>query len=130
MRNHFTLYISVIIFFIMQLTNCINIQINTLSPNSVKISNNLASIKEGCIVIYSLCDFEGEKKEICGSVPDLRKLNFDKKISSIIIGKNTKVVFRQSYNYKGNGLEITSNLRCLENKMKHWEKKVSSIYIY
>ncbi len=129
MRIHLGLLMLVFLIALIKFTNCINLQINTLSPKTIKISNNLAPIKEGCIVVYSKCDFEGERKEICGSVDDLRKLQFDKKISSIIVGINTKVILRQMYSFKGNGLEITSNLRCLENKMKHWEKKVSSLYI-
>lgn len=130
MRIHPGLLMIVFLIALVQFTTCINLQINTLSPKSIKISNNLAPIKKGCIVVYSECDFEGERKEICGSIEDLRKVDFDKKISSIIVGINTKLILRQLYNYKGNGLELISNLRCLENKMKHWKNKVSSIYIY
>ena len=71
MTTHFRVLIILIFTVIMQLTTCYNIQINSQSTKLVKISKNLAPIREGCIVIYSLCDFEGEKKEICGSVADL-----------------------------------------------------------
>ena len=114
MRIHPGLLMIVFLIALVQFTTCINLQINTLSPKSIKISNNLAPIKKGCIVVYSECDFEGERKEICGSIEDLRKVDFDKKISSIIVGINTKLILRQLYNYKGNGLELISNLRCLE----------------
>ena len=109
--------------------DCYSVKLNTLNPNMVKISNNLVPIKEGCIVLYSDCDFEGERNEICSSISDLRQVNFDKKMSSIIVGKNTKIILRQLYDFKGNGLEINSNMRCLDNKMNHWKKRVSSVYI-
>ena len=121
--------VAIFLFVFIFAVSCINVKLQTISPQMIKISNNLAPIKEGCIVIYSNCDFDGEKKEICVSVADLRKLKFDKKVSSVILGKNTKIILRQLYDYKGNGLELTSNIRCLENKMSHWNKNISSIII-
>ena len=110
--------------------NCYYVKLQTISPQLIKISNNLAPIKEGCVVLYSNCDFEGEKQEICGSISDLRKIKFDKKISSVLLGNNTKIILRQLYDYKGIGLELSSNIRCFEKKMSHWQKNISSIYIH
>ena len=123
---------AVAFLFILHITliKCYDVKLQTISPQMIKISNNLAPIKGGCVVLYSKCDFEGEKKEICGSISDLRKIKFDNKISSILIGKNTRIILRQLYEFKGVGLELSSNIRCFENKLAHWKNNISSLYIH
>jgi len=109
--------------------NSVRIQFQTLNSNQININKNLVKVQKGCVVLFSACDFEGEKREICANLADLRKLNFDKKVASILIGEATTVVLKKDYSFKGMGVELKHNVRCFDKMFTQFRKNISSLVI-
>ncbi len=107
----------------------ISSKIKLISPKRIKVSSNLQfSVKEGCVVLYEQCDFEGNSKEFCTKGKDLEVKNF-KNFSSILVGKKTKIIlYHRSFNQR-KSLRIQSNVRCFENGFSMWKNNVSSFKI-
>jgi hypothetical protein len=114
---------------ILKLSNCVRIQLQTINTKNISINPNLVEVKKGCIVLFSECDFNGQKKEICENQNDLRKLNFDRKISSILVGGETSTILKKGYNFRGMGVEIKHNVRCFDKRFSQFRNNISSLVI-
>jgi hypothetical protein len=127
MQNKYILLVCV-----MLISCCIiNIspKIKLISPKRIKVSSNLQyNVKEGCVVLYEQCDFEGSSKEYCTEGENIDVKNF-KNFSSILVGKKTKIIlYHRSFNQR-KSLRIQSNVRCFENGFTMWKNNVSSLKI-
>ncbi len=112
---------------LIQYSTSLKIHFQPANQKQVKINTNLTAIKEGCVRLYSKCDFEGESIEVCENNPDLKHLQFDKKVSSIVIGDKTAVILKKFANYKGLGIELKKNVRCFQKGLQQFKNNIASL---
>jgi hypothetical protein len=120
---------SFLIYFLLVCLSCLKIQYQFMNSKLIDINSNLVQVKKGCLILFSDCDFKGEKKVICQSESDLRKVYFDKKVSSILVGEKTLTILRTGYNFKGIGVLIDKNVRCFDKAYSKYQKNISSLII-
>ncbi len=113
-----------LIYFFLACLSCLKIQYQFINSKFIDINSNLVQVKKGCLILFSECDFNGEKKEICESEGDLRKVYFDNKVSSILVGEKTSTILRTEYSFKGIGVLIDSNVRCFDKGYSKFRKNI------
>lgn len=107
----------------------VRIQPQTVTTKHISINPNIVQVKKGCVIIFSECDFNGEKIEICKNQHDLRLMEFDKKVASILIGHGTSVILKKGYNFKGVGVELKNSVRCFDKMFSQFRRNISSLAI-
>ncbi len=89
--------------------------------------------KDGCVIIYKDCNYEGVRHEICEDIKDFRIFNFKDQASSISLGKNVKVILYQDQDFQGlESNEIMEDQSCLlfgAHGLGQLHDKVNSIKI-
>ncbi len=82
----------------------------------------------GCIWVYKQNCLSGEKLEICSDVPDLNKMNFGDRISSLKLGPGvSEITVFLDTNYGGNYMSINTDIDGMEG---FWiNKDIESIEI-
>ena len=75
---------------------------------------------DGCVWIFSDCNFKGSKTEYCNDNP-----NLDKSASSILFKKGLSLRAYGSAGYTGTLLEISNPMMCL--KAANFDKKMASL---
>lgn len=83
--------------------------------------------KDGCVWLFSTCNYQGFKREFCHNVKNLRSFRFNDMTSSIKIGRKTKAILYKDINYGGKFLKISKDIRCLSNH--HFNRITSSLQI-
>jgi hypothetical protein len=73
--------------------------------------------RNGCAIIYQHINYKGRWAQVCGSIKNLNSwAKFDNIISSIKLGKRTKVILYSNKNFKGRHLSLDGDDRTLVNK--------------
>jgi hypothetical protein len=112
----------------------LNLSLFIIPANSGMIRNLDDRPREGCAWLYELCDFKGQMVEVCKNENNLGSLNFDKKISSLKIGINTKIFLFTSLYFQGNSQSLTNDMNCLssgeDSSLKQMDNQASSVMIY
>lgn len=82
----------------------------------------------GCVIVYSQCNFRGQKREFCGNNSDFRKVNFNDEGSSMKVGKNVEVHVFEHVDYKGINEVYSKSVSCFQ-KEGFKNKILSSIQV-
>ena len=86
--------------------------------------------KEGCVIIYKDCNYEGPRVEICEDQSDFRIINFRDQTSAISLGKNVKATLYEKKDYKGNFVQVSSDRACfIGTDESSFNSKINSIKI-
>jgi len=65
--------------------------------------------RPGCAWIWEDCNYGGRKQEVCGDSADLGECKFNKIMSAIMLGPETKVTLYEGTNYSGRHVELTKD---------------------
>ncbi len=85
--------------------------------------------KRGCAFVFEECGFKGRWARVCSSTEDLSKIEFAKKISSMKVGKETKVELYSEREYHGTGLKfMDQDIRCMREQK--FDKQAESLKLF
>jgi hypothetical protein len=83
-------------------------RIKTLVIKSVSVAAP-ARPQTGCALIFEDPKYQGKWAQVCGSAPSLTAKSFDKMISSVKIGTDTKMVLWSADNFEGKSVTFTAD---------------------
>jgi len=104
--------------------------LSLLNPSLAMKTKQRSNAKEGCIVLYKDCNYEGSRVELCEDQPDLRIINFRDQTSGISLGKNVRVQIFEESDYKGRSVIMSNDQSCLiGTEYSSFNDKINSIKI-
>jgi len=87
------------------------------------------TVPQGCVLLYKDCNYSGEKKLVCvnqGQASDFSQISgWNDNLSSIKLGKNTKVVVYEHAGCQGQAYPLSNDNSC----MSDFNDKASSVAI-
>ena len=83
--------------------------------SSIKTVMRMQIPKEGCVILYSDCNYEGQKLEVCDDINDFRIISFKDQLRSLSLGNNVKVLLFQEKYFKGEYYLVDSDQPCFQH---------------
>ena len=78
------------------------------------ITVDLPFARNGCITVYSGCNYTGQRLQICSSIPDLSVVGWNDKIASIFVGYGSpSISYYKNNNYNSLFKTTSSRQQCL-----------------
>jgi hypothetical protein len=88
-------------------------EINSISIGKVKSKQGVDLVPhEGCVELFSDCNFEGQSRIFCQNEPDFSKIEWNDIASSLKLGPNTQVFLYSDALYLGKVMNYIQDVSC------------------